>query len=65
MDTDLLELENLVTMQESYFDNLIELGLLYEQEGLHQKALEIYIKGAEIAGNAKKDFMEIILGLLD
>ena len=42
---DLFELENLLSMQESYFENLIKLGLIFENSGQPQKAFDIYQEG--------------------
>jgi len=39
METEIYELEKLLSMQESYFENLIELGLIFENSGNPQKVL--------------------------
>jgi hypothetical protein len=65
MEQKIEELENLLLIQESYFDNLIELGLFFENAGQHQKAFEIYKKGIEMAEKGKKDIAGTLLGLLE
>jgi hypothetical protein len=60
-----IELEKVVRQQESYFENLIELGLMLENSGQPQKAFDIYKKGVEIAEKAKSALMGTMLGLLD
>jgi len=60
-----LELEKVVCQQESYFDNLIELGLMFEIAGQYQKAFDIYKKGVEKAEKAKSVLLGTMLGLLD
>ena len=61
----ILELEKLLSLQESYFDNLIKLGLLLENSGQYQKAFDVYKKGIEKAENAKIILSVTMLGLLD
>jgi hypothetical protein len=63
--TNSLELEKIVRQQESYFDNLIELGLMFENSGQYQKAFDTYKKGVEMAENAKKALLGTMLGLID
>jgi Tfp pilus assembly protein PilF len=60
-----IELEKVLMMQESYFENLIELGLYFENSGQHQKAFDIYKKGVEKAEKAKSALLGTMLGLLD
>jgi hypothetical protein len=60
-----LELEKIVRQQESYFDNLIELGLMFENSGQYQKAFDTYKKGVEMAEKAKKNLLGTMLGLID
>lgn len=65
MEIKIQELERLLLLQESYFDNLLELGLVFENFGHHQKAFEIYKKGIEKAEKAKSNLTCTILGLLE
>jgi len=60
-----VELEKVLMTQESYFDNLIELGLYFENKGEYQKAFDIYKKGVEKAEKAKTALLGTMLGLLD
>jgi hypothetical protein len=60
-----IELEKVVLQQESYFENLIELGLMFENSGQYQKAFDIYKKGVEKAEKAKSILLGTMLGLLD
>jgi len=62
---ELYELENLLSIQESYFENLIKLGLIFENSGLHQKAFDLYKKGIENAEKAKKNLEGTMLGLFE
>jgi hypothetical protein len=55
----------LLSLQDSYFENLIELGLFFENAGEHNKAFEIYKKGLMKAEKAKTDLSATMLGLLD
>ncbi len=61
----LIELEKVICQQESYFENLIELGMMFENSGQHQKAFDIYKKGVEKAEKAKSALLGTMLGLLD
>ena len=63
-DTYLSELEELLSLQESYFDNLIKMGVILENAGHRQKAFDIYKKGIEKAEKAKTELSYTILGLL-
>ncbi|MEI6122061.1 MAG: hypothetical protein WCQ95_00395 [Bacteroidota bacterium] len=65
METDLLKNEKSLSIQESYFDNLLELGLMFQNSGNHQKAFEVYKKGIERAELGKTDIVETMLGLLE
>lgn len=60
-----LELEKVICQLETYFDNLIELGLMFEHSGQYQKAYEIYKKGVEKAEKAKTALLGTMLGLID
>ncbi len=60
-----IELEKVLSMQESYFENLIELGLYFENSGQYQKAFDIYKRGVEKAEKAKTILLGTMLGLLD
>jgi hypothetical protein len=63
--THAVELEKVLMSQESYFDNLIELGLFFENSGQYQKAFDIYKKGVEKAERAKTKLLGTMLGLID
>jgi predicted transcriptional regulator len=65
MGKDLSELEQIISMQESYFENLIKLGLLLENSGQHQKVFDVYRKGIKKAEKANTDLSYTMLGLLD
>ena len=65
MERDINELEKLLSMQESYFENLIELGLIFENSGNPQKAFDTYQKGLEKAEKAKLALSGTMLGLLE
>ena len=65
MNKDLSELEQIISMQESYFENLIKLGLLLENSGEHQKAFDVYKQGIKKAEKASTDESYAMLGLLD
>jgi hypothetical protein len=65
MELKLQELERLLSIQENYFDTLLELGLFFENSGQHQRAFEIYIEGLKKAEKAKNDFAGTMLGLLE
>ncbi len=65
MENGFVELENLLTVQESYLENLIKLGLLFENSGQHQKAFDVYKKGLENAEKAVNTIQGTMLGLLD
>ena len=65
MENGFVELENLLTVQESYLENLIKLGLLLENSGQHQKAFDVYKKGLANAEKAVNTIQGTMLGLLD
>ncbi|HBS86291.1 MAG: hypothetical protein A2W91_09705 [Bacteroidetes bacterium GWF2_38_335] len=65
MSTTIYELENELQRQESYFDNVIRLGLLYENTGDYQKAMTLYKKGLDFAEKAKRELSGTMLGLID
>ena len=65
MDNELSELEELLSLQESYFDNLIKLGLLFENSGQPEKAFDIYKEGIKKAEKAQLTLSGTMLGLLD
>jgi len=65
MDAHLLELDELLSVQERYLENLIKLGLMLENSGQHQKAFEVYKKGLEKTERAKTVISGTMLGLLD
>ncbi len=65
MDNGFVELENLLSVQESYLENLIKLGLLLENSGQHQKAFDVYKKGLANAEKAVNTIQGTMLGLLD
>ncbi len=65
MDNNFIELEKLIIIQENYFDNLIELGLLFENSGQYQKAFDTYKKGLEKAETAVRTIQGTMLGLFD
>jgi hypothetical protein len=60
-----IELEKVLMMQGCYFENLIELGLYFGNNGQYQKAFDIYKKGVEKAEKAKTALLGTMLGLLD
>ena len=64
MNTNIAEKEKLISNQESYFNNLLEIGRMFQNAGQHQKACEVYKKGIEKAEIAKTDFVETMLDLL-
>lgn len=65
MNTNIAEFEMLLKLQENYFDNLIELGLLYENSGQYDKALDTYQKGFIKAEKTKIDISSTMLELID
>ena len=62
MNANISELEVLLSIQESYFNNLVELGLLFKKSGQYEKAIEVYNKGIEKAEKAKEDISGNIFG---
>jgi hypothetical protein len=64
-DATISELEMLLAMQESYFEHLITLGLLLEETGKPEKAMDLYKKGILKADKAKTEISYTMLGLLD
>jgi len=66
-DTDiyLQEMEELLAMQENYFETLIKMGIMLENAGRRQKAFDVYKKGLEKAERAKTELSYTMLGLLD
>lgn len=64
MQTNIAEKEKALSLQESYFNNLLEIGKMFQSSGQYQKACEVYKKGIEKAEIAKTDFMETMLDLL-
>ena len=65
MDKDLSELEQIISMQESHFENLIRLGLLFENSGEHKKAMDIYQQGIKKVEKASIDLSYTMLAVLD
>jgi hypothetical protein len=65
MNTNLLELEDLLSLQESYYENLIELGLFFENKGQHNNTTDIYKKELKKVEKAKADLSNNMLGLLE
>ena len=65
MKNELSELEQIISMQESYFENLIKLGLILENSGQHQKAFDVYKQGIKKAEKASTELSYTMLGLLD
>ncbi|PKP22815.1 MAG: hypothetical protein CVU05_02225 [Bacteroidetes bacterium HGW-Bacteroidetes-21] len=65
MDKNISELESMHELQEDYFENLIDLGLLLESNGLHHKAFEVYKKGIAQAEKAKEAISHTMCGLMD
>ncbi len=53
-----IEMEKVLSMQESYFDNLVELCLHFENSGQYQKAFEIYQRSVEKAEKVKSILQE-------
>ena len=64
MNSKLAEKEKSVSIQESYFNNLLEIGRMFQNAGQYQKACEVYKKGIEKAEIAKTDFINIMLDWL-
>jgi len=64
-DTYLSELEELLSLQASYFDNLIKMGIILENAGQPQKAMEVYKKGMETADKAKTELSYTMMVLMD
>lgn len=64
MNTTISEKEKSLLIQESYFNNLLEIGRMFQSSGQYQKACEVYKKGIEKAEIAKTDFMNTMLDLL-
>ncbi len=65
MDRNLEEHQILLTAQENYFADLLELGLFFQNSGQPQKAADIFKKGIENADKAQNDYWNIMIGLLD
>ncbi|MCK9618235.1 MAG: hypothetical protein M0R21_10420 [Lentimicrobiaceae bacterium] len=59
------EIENLFAKIDCWLDDLISMGLSYEDAGQYEKAMDIYKKGLEKAEKAKLDISVTMLGLLD
>jgi tetratricopeptide (TPR) repeat protein len=59
------EIENLLAKIDCWLDDLISMGLSYEDAGQYEKAMDIYKKGLEKAEKAKLDISVTMLGLLD
>ncbi len=65
MDKKLTELEKIISMQESYFENLIKLGLLLENSGEHKKAFDLYKHGMKKAEKASIELSYTMLTATD
>lgn len=63
MDKKLTELEKIISMQESYFENLIKLGLLIENSGQTERAFDIYKPNIMKADKANHELSFAMLGL--
>jgi hypothetical protein len=59
------ELENLLSMQEYYFEKLVDLGLCLENSGHPDKAFDIYKKALASAEKSKLTISGTMLGLID
>ena len=65
MDIYLKDLEDLLYLQENYFDTLIKMGLMLENYGERQMAFDIYKKGLEKAKKAETDLSYTMLELME
>jgi hypothetical protein len=65
MNATISELEMLLAMQESYLEHLIALGLLIEESGKREKAMDIYKKDIQKTEKTKIEISYTMLGLLD
>lgn len=59
------ELENLLLLQESWLDRLIDLGLNLEYRGEQDQAFRVYKAGLEKADRARAVLSGTMAGLLD
>ena len=59
------ELEELLKIQEDYFDNLIRLGLIYENSGDTEKAESTYKRGIDKAEYGLKVVSGTLAGLYE
>jgi len=62
MHTHISELEVLLSIQESYFNHLIELGLLFEKRSQYEKAMNVNNKEIKKAEKSKNDISGTIFG---
>ncbi len=65
MNTNIRDLEEILTIQESYYENILKLGLLFENSGQPEKAFDLYKRGLIKADQARKLISGTMLGLLD
>jgi hypothetical protein len=65
MERNIPELEELVLLQEYYYENVINLAIKLENTGQYRRAFEVYQNGIEVAERAKKNLSEAMMGLLD
>ena len=59
------ELEELLSLQESYFDTLLKKGIFLENYGKRQEAFDVYKAGLIKAEKAQQVLSGSMLGLLD
>jgi hypothetical protein len=65
MNSNSEEQQKLLLIQENYFADLLELGRFLQNAGQSQKALDLFKQGIEKAETVNKNYLSIILGLLD
>jgi hypothetical protein len=65
MNSDIFELEEMIKIQENYFENILRLGLMLEKNHEPLKAIDVYKKGVEKAEEFKANFLWTMAGLYD
>lgn len=65
MEAEIQQLRQQLSTQEGYFDTLMKLGLLHENNGNDQEAFEILKAGLHKIRQAEAQISETMLGLMD
>lgn len=65
MEAEIQQLRQQLSTQEGYFDTLMKLGLLHENNGNDQKAFETFKIGLQKIRQAEALLSEAMLGLMD